>query len=38
VLQFRERKQDLRAVQEALAGAEAARVLLAGVEKRMEGG
>jgi hypothetical protein len=38
VLLFRERKQYLRAVQDALAGAEAARVVLAGVVKRMEGG
>jgi hypothetical protein len=37
VLLFRERKQYLRAVQDALAGAEAARVVLAGVVKRMAG-
>jgi hypothetical protein len=35
VLLFRERKQYLRAVQDALAGAEAARVVLEGVVKRM---
>jgi hypothetical protein len=35
-LLFRERKPYLRAVQDPLAGAEAARVLLAGVVKRME--
>ena len=33
---FRERKQYLRAVQDALAGAEAARVVLETVVKRME--
>jgi hypothetical protein len=33
VLVFRERKQYLAAVQEALAGADAARVVLAGVVK-----
>jgi hypothetical protein len=38
LLLFRERKQYLRAVQDALAGAEAARVVLAGVVKRLEGG
>jgi hypothetical protein len=37
LLLFRERKQHLAAVQDALAGAEAARVVLAGVVKRMEG-
>jgi hypothetical protein len=37
ILLFRERRQYLRAVQEALAGAEAARVLLDGVVKRLEG-
>jgi hypothetical protein len=37
VLLFRERRQYLRAVQEALAGAEAARVVLDGVVKRMGG-
>jgi hypothetical protein len=37
VLLFRERRQYLRAVQEALAGAEAARVVLASVVKRIEG-
>jgi hypothetical protein len=37
VLLFRERKQYLAAVQGALAGADAARVVLAGVVKRMEG-
>ena len=37
VLLFRERKQYLRAVQDALAGAEAARVVLEGVVRRMEG-
>jgi hypothetical protein len=36
LLLFRERKQYLAAVQDALAGAEAARVVLAGVVKRME--
>ena len=36
VLLFRERRQYLRAVQDALAGAEAARVVLAGVVKRLE--
>jgi hypothetical protein len=38
LLLFRERRQYLGAVQEALAGAEAARVVLAGVVKRMERG
>jgi hypothetical protein len=41
VLLFRERRQYLRAVQEALAGAEAARVVLVvlvGVVRRMERG
>jgi hypothetical protein len=38
VLLFRERRQYLRAVQEALAGAEAARVVLEGVVKRKGGG
>ena len=37
VLLFRERRQYLRAVQEALAGADAARVVLGGV-KRTRGG
>jgi hypothetical protein len=37
MLLFRERRQYLRAVQEALAGAEAARVVLEGVVRRMEG-
>jgi hypothetical protein len=37
VLLFRERRQYLRAVQEALAGAEAAPVVLEGVVRRMEG-
>ena len=35
VLLFRERRQYLRAIQEALAGAEAARVVLEGAVKRM---
>jgi hypothetical protein len=38
VLLFRERKHYLWAVQDALAGAEAARVVLAGLVKRMGGG
>ena len=38
VLRFRERRQYLWAVQEALAGAEAAWVVLEGVVKRMGGG
>jgi hypothetical protein len=33
---FRERKLYLKAIQDALAGAEAARVVLVGVEKRLE--
>jgi hypothetical protein len=37
VLLFRERRQYLRGIQDALAGAEEARVVLAGVVKRMEG-
>jgi hypothetical protein len=37
VLLFREQRQYIRAIQEALAGAEAARVVLEGVVKRMEG-
>jgi hypothetical protein len=37
-LLFREGKQYLTAIQDALAGAEAARVVLAGVVKRMERG
>jgi len=37
VLLFRERRQYLRAVQEALAGADAARVVLEGSVKRMRG-
>jgi hypothetical protein len=35
VLLFRERKQYLAGIQDALAGAEAARVVLEGVVKRM---
>jgi hypothetical protein len=35
-LLFRERKQHLAAIQDALVGAEAARVVLAGVVKRLE--
>jgi hypothetical protein len=35
-LLFRDRKQYLTAIQDALAGAEAAGVVLAGVVKRME--
>ena len=35
-LLFREREQYLTAIQDALAGAEAARVVLAGVVKRLE--
>jgi hypothetical protein len=35
-LLFRERRQYLQAIQEALAGADAARVVLEGVVKRME--
>jgi hypothetical protein len=38
LLLFRERKQYLGGIQDALAGAEAARVVLAAVVKRMEGG
>jgi hypothetical protein len=38
LLLFRERKQYLGAVQDALAGAEAARVALQGVVRRMERG
>ena len=38
VLLSRERRQYLRAVQEALAGADAARVVLEGVVRRMKGG
>jgi hypothetical protein len=38
VLLFRERKQYLAGIQDALAGADAARVVLAGVVKRLEGG
>jgi hypothetical protein len=38
VLLFRERRQYLRAIQDALAGAEAARVVLVGLVRRMEGG
>ena len=37
VLLFRERRQHLRAVQEALAEADAARVVLEGVVKRRGG-
>jgi hypothetical protein len=37
-LLYRERKAYLGAVQDALAGVEAARVVLAGVVRRMEGG
>jgi hypothetical protein len=37
VLLFRERKQYLAGIQEALAGADAARVVLEGVVKRMGG-
>ena len=37
-LLFRERRQYLRAIQDALAGADAARVVLAGVVRRLEGG
>jgi hypothetical protein len=37
VLLFRERRQYLTAIQEALAGAEAARVVLEGVVRRMGG-
>jgi hypothetical protein len=38
ILLFRERRQYLRAIQDALAGADAARVVLEGVVKRMGGG
>jgi hypothetical protein len=38
VLLFRERRQYLVAVQEALAGADAARVVLDGVVRRMQWG
>ena len=38
VLLFRERRQYLRGIQEALAGAGSARAVPAGVVKRMEGG
>jgi hypothetical protein len=38
LLLFGERRQYLKAIQDALAGAEAARVVLAGVVKRLEGG
>jgi hypothetical protein len=38
VLLYRERRQYLRAVQDALAGAEAARVVLARAVRRMGGG
>jgi hypothetical protein len=37
VLLSRERRRHLWAIQDALAGAEAARVVLAGVVKRVEG-
>jgi hypothetical protein len=37
VLLFGERRQYVKAIQDALAGAEAARVVLAGVVERMEG-
>jgi hypothetical protein len=37
-LLFRERKHYLTAIQEALDGGEAARVVLVGVVKRLEGG
>jgi hypothetical protein len=37
-LLFRERRQYLAAIQDALAGADAARVVLAGVVKRLENG
>ena len=37
-LLFQEREQYLTAIQDALAGAEAARVVLAGVVKRPAGG
>jgi hypothetical protein len=38
LLLFRERRQYLRDIQDALAGAEAARVVLQGAVRRMEGG
>jgi hypothetical protein len=38
VLLLAERRQYLRAIQDALAGAEAARVVLAAVVRRMDGG
>jgi hypothetical protein len=38
LLLFRERKQYLGGIQDALAGAEAARVVLAGVVRRLDGG
>lgn len=38
VLLFGERRQYLKAIQDALAGAEAGRVVLAGVVKRVERG
>jgi hypothetical protein len=38
LLLCRERRQYLKAIQDALAGAEAARVVLAGVVRRVEGG
>ena len=38
VLLYRERKQYLGAVQDALAGVEAARVVLARAARRLEGG
>jgi hypothetical protein len=37
-LLYRERKQYLGAIQDALAGVEAARVTLAGAVRRLEGG
>jgi hypothetical protein len=37
-LLFAERRQYLRAIQDALAGADEARVVLAGVVKRLEAG
>jgi hypothetical protein len=38
VLLFRERKQYLAGIQDALAGADPARVVLTGVVRRLEGG
>jgi hypothetical protein len=38
VLAFGERRQYLKAIQDALAGSEAARIVLAGVVKRRERG